>query len=366
MDIAGMQNARLGTIYLWQGVKYNSQLADLVIGGAMTSVSGILGCKDINVAEFGLGVEVTTMATQSRSEGPGGLWHKIKTWAEDLMQKLWQKIKAVFGDVAEMLGTLKGLALFVTQQVFAKAAPLIGGAVGLVSGLWKTSVAIAEKVGNWIAKKSVKLTFGHPKTLVKGIDQGINRALLEGIYETVKSAVSLGLNAASLGGAAIVDAVTGIIEAAVKIIWRVAESKVIKKFIKDAKNFWNARGTTTAMHLDSFKFDNWLKPATQKVPVIAAVTLGSGVAGDKMRLLQMYTGEGKVISESDFKSGAAYLDRMKRSGSRLIERSGLEFTSDDLVIAGLLKLANSHDEVETNKRGFFAKLFRTTDKVMRA
>jgi hypothetical protein len=366
MDIAGMQNARLGAIYLWQGVNYKSPLADAVIGGAMTSVSGILGTKDINVAQFGLGAEVATMAAESRSEGQGGLWYRIKSWAEDLMLKLWEKIKSVFGDVAEMLGTLKSLALFVTQQVFAKAAPLIGGAVGLVQGLWKTSVAIAEKIGNWIAKKGVKLAFGHPKTLVKGIDRGITRALLEGIYETVKSAVSLGLNAASLGGAAIVDAVTGIVESAVKIIWRVAESKVINTFIKDAKDFWNARGTSTAMHLDSRKFDNWLKPATQKVPVIAAVTLGTGIAGDKMRLLQMYTGAGKVISESDFKAGVSYLDRMKRSGARLIERGGLEFSSNDPVINGLLKLATSHDEVETKKRGFFAKLFRTTDKVMRA
>ena len=152
-----MNNARLGVVYLWQGVNVKSPIADAVMGGVMTSVSGILGTKDINVAEFGLGVEVATMVAESRSQGQTGLFNQIKAWAEDLMSKIWGKIKEIFGDVAEMLGTLKGIALFVTQQVFAKAAPIIGGAVGLVQGLWKTTVGIIEKVGSWIASKGVKI-----------------------------------------------------------------------------------------------------------------------------------------------------------------------------------------------------------------
>lgn len=366
MDIVGMQNARLGTIYLWQGVNYKSPLADAVLGGVMTSVSGILGTKEINVAEFGLGVEVAAVVADSRAEGAHGFRDKIKQWSLDLVGKLWGKIKDCFGDVAEIPGTLKGIALFVTQQIFAKAAPFIGGATGFIQGLWKTGSAIVEKVGNWMARKGVNLTFGHPKTLVNGIEHGITRALLEGIYETIRSAVSLGLNAASFGGAAIVDAVTGIVEAAVKIIWRIAEAKIVNRFISDAKNFWNSRGTSSGMHLDSAKFDNWLKPATKKVPLIAAVTLGSGISGDKMRLLKMYTDHGQTISESSFRSGCAYLDQVKRSGARLIERADLDFSSKDQIIDGLLKLSSSHAQVDSTKRGIFTKLFRATDKFMRA
>lgn len=365
MDVAGLQNARLGVLYLWQGVKYKSPLAEAVIGGTMTAVSGITGTQDINVAEFGLGVEIAAMAADSRAQGPGGLWARIKSWAEDLISKLWEKIKGVFGDVAEMLGMLKGIALFVTQQVFAKAAPFIGGAAGLVTGLWKTTSAIVEKVGNWMASKGVRIAFGHPQTMVNGIESGITRALLEGIYESVRSAVSIGLNAASFGGAAIVDAVAGIVEAAVKIIWRVAESKIVNKFVSEARTYWQARDTDAAFHLDSMKFNDWLQGTTQKVPVTAALTLGSGIAGDKMRLLQMYTGGGQVISQSAFDAGVAYLDKVKRSGSRLIERAGLKFESDDPMVASLLKLAESHDEV-TSKKKWYKSLFRKVDKVVRA
>lgn len=367
MDVAGMQNARLGAIYLWQGTKHKSPLAETVLGGMLSSAGALAGIKDINIPVPDQAVDLVSMGIQSgRDTGPqGGLWATIKAWAEDFVQKVWEKIKETLGDVAEIGGHIKKIALFVTQQVFQKAAPLIGGAVGLVQGLWKTTVAFVEKLGNWIAKKSVSLNFGHPKTLVKGIEHGITRALLEGLYETARSALSIGLNAASLGGAVIVDAVAAVIEAATKIIWRFAESRIISKFCEQATHFWTARAEKSALHLDAMKFDNWLKPATRKVPVIAAVTLGSGIAGDKMRFLQMYTGGGDVISANQFKSGVKYLDQMKRAGSRLIERTGIDFTSNDQMIDGLLKLAKSHDEVKA-ATNFWHKLFRTGDKIVRA
>ncbi len=368
MDIQGMQNARLGAIYLWQGTKVTSPIVSTVVGGALGSAGGILGAYDINFPVPDQAGELASDAIESGmdSGGQGGLWQNIKNWALDFVQKVWAKIRETLGDVAAIGGHLKKIALFVAQQVFQKAAPVIGGVVGLVQGLWKTTVAFCEKFSNWKAKYGVVLNFGHPKTLVKGIESGLTRALLEGLYETAKSAVSIGLNAASLGGAAIVDAIVACVEAVAKIVWRIAEYNVIKKFISDATTFWNTRGTAKAMHLDSFKFDNWLRPATQKVPEIAAVTLGSGIAGDKMRFLQMYTGAGTTITSSQFKAGVKYLDQMKRTGSRLIERSGLEFTSSDAMIDGLLKLAKKHDEVHAVKKGFWARLFRTTDKIVRA
>lgn len=365
MDIEGMNNARLGVVYLWQGVNMKSPIADAVLGGIMTSVSGISGTKDINIAEFSLGVEVTAMVADSRSEGQTGAFNQIKAWAEDLMAKIWEKIKTIFGDVAEMLGTLKGIALFITQQIFSKAAPIIGGVVGLVQGLWKTTVGIVEKVGSWIASKGVEIAFGAPKSLVNGVEQGLTRSMLEGIYETIKSAVSLGLNAASFGGAAIVDCVVGIVEAAIKIIWRIAESKVVNKFILDARNMWTTRDTGRPMHKDCLKFDDWLRPVTKKVPLVAAVTLASGIAGDKMRFLQMYTGTGNIISQASFDEGVSYLDQLKRAGSRIMERSGVTFTSDDDMIAGLLKLAEKHDEVHS-KKSRWRRFFRIADKVVRA
>lgn len=368
MDVAGMQNARLGVIYLWQGTDVKSPIVSTVLGGLLGSTGGILGAKDIN---FPVPDQVGDLATHGveaglESTATGTLWERIKAWAADFVKRVWAEARKTLGDVAAIAGHLKNITLFITQQVFTKAAPVIGSVAGLVTGLWKTTVAFCEKFATWRASYGVRLNFGHPKTLVKGVETGLTRSIFEGLYEVARSAVSVGLNAAGLGAGAIFDAVVACVEAAAKLVWRIGEYFVMKKFTDDAKVFWSSRGTATAMHLSSMKFDNWLRPATEKVPVLAAVTLGSGIAGDKMRFLQMYTGDGGTITESQFADGVTYLDKLKRMGSRLIERSGIEFTSTDAMIDGLLKLAERHDEVHAKKRGFFARLFRTADKVVRA
>jgi len=369
MDVAGMQNARLGVIYLWQGTTVESPLANVILSGAMGAASGLAGLKEVNLPVPDLATDFAAIGVQSAinvREGPQqGLSATIKAWAEDFLLKVWDKIKDIFGDLAEMAGQLKKIAVFVTQQVFKKLAPVIGSAVGLVQGLWKMTVAFCEKLGDWLAARGVKLVQGHPTTLIKGIESGITRALLEGIYEMAKSAASLALNVASWGGTAIVDAVVAVVEAATKIIWRIAETFVIRRFCKEARQFWIARNESNSIHLDSSRFDGWLKGTTNKVPVIAAVTLGTGIAGDKMRFLQMYTGEGAVISQDQFDAGVKYLDQMKRAGSRLLERSDMKFHTDDKVIDGLLKLAQRHDAVAA-QGSLWQRLFRFTDKAVRA
>lgn len=346
MDVTGMQNARLGVVYLWQGTQVKSSTVEEVISTVARAVGTRLGILEAESSE-------------------AGLWSKIKSWAEEFVVKVWAKIKEVFGDIGVIGGHIKKIALFLAKQVFKKAAPIIGSVAGLVQGLWKTTVAFCEKLSNWIAKHGVNLVKGHPETLVKGIERGLNRALLEGLYETAKSSLLLGLNIASSGAASIIDKVAGIIEMATKMIWQFAERCIIRGFCAEAKNYWTGRSESNAIHLDSMKFDNWLKSTTNKVPVVAAVTLGSGIAGDKMRFLQMYTGEGLVVTQSQFDNGVRYLDQMKRTGSRVLERTGLEFQSDDPTIAGLLKLARSHDEVKA-KTCFWRRQFRTSDKIMRA
>jgi hypothetical protein len=345
-----MQNARLGVIYLWQGTEVQASTIESIIAAIGRKAGTTLGLLE---------------AEPAVESSQASLWEKIKGWAQEFVEKVWAKIKEVFGNVGVLGGHLKKIALFLAKKVFASAAPIIGSVTGLVEGLWKTTVAFCEKLGNWIASKGVNLVKGHPETLIKGIESGLNRALLEGLYETAKSSLLLGLNIASYGAASIIETVAGLIETVTKMIWRFAERCAIRLFCSEAKGFWNARSESNSIHFDSMKFDNWLRGMTNKVPVVAAVTLGTGIAGDKMRFLQMYTGEGMVISQSQFDNGVKYLDQMKRTGSRVMERSELEFESDDPTIAGLLKLAKSHDEVKA-KTSFWRKLFRTTDKIMRA
>ena len=127
---------------------------------------------------------------------------------------------------------------------------------------------------------------------------------------------------------------------------------------------WKSRSSKNSAIRKIAKFDRWLRPAVETVPVIAAVTLGSGIAGDKMRLLEMFADKGAIITPSQFQTGVAYLDKIKRIGAQLIEQSEIDFTSDDQLVQGLLNLAKSHSENSSASTTWWAylgmdKIFRT-------
>ena len=361
--IADMQNARLGVIYLWQGVQVKSPILSTAVGGALGSTGAVLGALDV---DFPVPDQAGDVAVAALAAGGGverqTLWIRIKTWALEFVQKVWEKVRNTLGNVPEMAGHVRSIGVFIAGQVFAHAAPFIGAANGLISGLVKAGRAFIASLSNWRAGRGVSVKDGHPKTLLKGVEWGVKRALWEGLAEIAKSATSIGLNAASFGGAAIVDAVMACLQAAVKLVWRIAEYCILTTFINQAKNFWAIRDLDTAKHLDAEKFNDWLKPATQKVPVIAALSLGSGIAGDKMRLLQMYNKKDDPISQSQFDRGVTYIDQLKGEGARLIKKSGLEFSGTNTFIDGLIEHAQSHDPIIFPRSSYLTAVLRSARK----
>ncbi|MEM6662745.1 MAG: hypothetical protein AAF666_11280, partial [Pseudomonadota bacterium] len=235
------------------------------------------------------------------------------------------------------------IVVFAASQIWQNAAPFIGAANELIDGLAQSGRAFIEKLSTWHAGRRVKIEEGHPKTLLDGIKIGMNRAMWEGLGKIAKSSISIGLNAASCGGAAIVDAVAAVLQSVAKLVWRFAEYCVLNTFINRAKIHWANRETDlSAIHLDAKRFNDWLRPATRKAPVIAALTLGSRIAGDKIRLLQIYNEKGTMISFQQFERGRIYIDKMKGVGAGLINRSGLEFKGQSQAIQDLIDVAKSN------------------------
>ena len=95
MDVAGMQNARLGAIYLWQGTTLDSPLAKTVIGGALSSMGSLAGLKEINIPIPDQATDVLAMGVSAANDtsGSGDLLSTIKAWAQDFVHKVWAKVK---------------------------------------------------------------------------------------------------------------------------------------------------------------------------------------------------------------------------------------------------------------------------------
>ncbi|GAP38724.1 hypothetical protein ABXN37_26885 [Piscinibacter sakaiensis] len=361
-----LQNARLGALYLWQGTTHSSPLLQTIISGTLGSATALAGIKEINIALPDQTTDIVQFAIQAQRDpgAQGKLWKSVQSWAESLLGQLWAKIKDIFGDIVEVGVQVKKIALWVAQMVYSDLAPFIGGGSTLVSGLVKAGTAFVERSSSWLASKGVVLNTGHPDTLVGAINAGLSRALLDGVYDIARSSLSIGLNWATYGGAATVDAIAAVIDAAYKMVWRYAESCTITAFCQRAQQLWGNRTSKRGAVRKGATFTKWMEPAVTKVPLIAAVTLASGLTGDKMRFLNMFTDQDAVIGQSQFDKGCEYLEQVKRAASRMIVQSEIDFTSKDPLIDGLLKKAkatNLDSSPTTTWWGYWGldKLFRS-------
>jgi hypothetical protein len=78
------------------------------------------------------------------------------------------------------------------------------------------------------------------------------------------------------------------------------------------------------------------------MPALSVLALNSGVCGDKMHFLKMFKDDNAVITQAAFNAGVGYVDELNVWGSKFLGDAGYSFSSEDPVVTGLLKLAQSH------------------------
>ncbi|WP_116082640.1 hypothetical protein [Tropicimonas sp. IMCC34011] len=358
----GIRNARQGVIYLWQGVDVESPYADLAVNGSVRAFTALAnrrwdGFGDFNEA---IGDPLTMFGSAAAgANGAGTGLAKVMSWATSFVAELRSQIAELFGAPHELISFSKNLALWVAAQVMDDADSL--ESVGDVANLWNAGKSFIQKLRSYVAGYNVKINYGHPATLVKGVESGMNRAMLSGVFELAKSSISSTLSSFGAFATKAVDYMAGIFEFAVESLWRYAEFLVLDKFTAKAKTLWAARGTASDLSRNNRKFNLWLRGAVDKVPLIAAVTLVSGLGGDKMRLLQMFGGGNTVISQSDFDSGVAYLDQLKRTAAHMMKDAELELDSDDPLIKSSLKMHETVIAAQQAEQGWWGSVSRFVD-----
>ena len=140
--------------------------------------------------------------------------------------------------------------------------------------------------------------------------------MLEGLYAVVKSAVSASLKFITMGVSTIVNAVVGVIEAVIRLVYSFKERKFLNQFIAKCREYWKLPRSARILALsgEARGFNQEFLEATENSPIIAAITLNSRIAGDKYRLLQVYSGNGSIITQSQFDAGCTYLNRLGTIG----------------------------------------------------
>ena len=395
-------NSRLGALYLFSHMDCDDSIFKVVLHGAidLTTASLDYSGGDSNVAmgraskalEKGKGVggsAADLIEGKLRAAPQGGatltsqqllgtnvaaptdgrmrqVFEKIKATLYEYAQKIWEAIreqlagaKQKFADMladpsgsalAMLPGMLRKLCDLLAGKFLAAAAPLIGAGLDIAKGLANTIDSGVTKFKEWLSGRDVVLLAGHPGTIVKAIRRAMWFSVGEGVYDTLKGGLKLGLEFASSGASAIGALIVAIVEALVKTIWRVIELIRMRGFFKQARQYWDARAEGGALHTRPIAFNNWFKSCAVDMPALSVLALNSGVCGDKMHFLKMFKDDTAVITQSAFDNGCRYVDDLKVWGAKFLDDAGFSFSSQDPVVTGLLKLAQSHSK-ETGKAG---------------
>ena len=350
-DVEGQENARLGVLYLFGNL-------DPIPNILSVAVEGILGIASQGMTNGGKATvdAIKTTATTLSSVGEkvvmgnshAGATESVsafRKWAEGLLKKLIAEIKIKFKEPKFIVGSLKGLINAFVRLFAKEVAPFVKGVMDMVKGLAKAAPLIVTKIQTWWRSREVTLIEGHPTLMVNSIKRAMTLGIFEGLYIAIKGAVDIAITSITAGAAALVKVVIAFAEAAVKIVWRMFELIRIDDFCSKCRRAFAGRNAASALHKNPAAFTKMYKKYAMAVPVIAALTLNSGICGDKMRFIQLFNGDGSVISQSSFDSGVAMIDGLKPFAGQLLRNMGFGLVvkkgSEEALVKALINQAKA-------------------------
>jgi hypothetical protein len=266
------------------------------------------------------------------------------TWlVKKLVDWLKQKLsEAMESPITVGLDTIKGLVGAVVKQVAAAAVPFVGAGFDLATGIGKTFNAIKMKVGAWLERRKIRITDGHPALLASRIESMLTRDIMAGLWSTIKGAIQMALAATIPGLQSLVSALATAAEWVIKLVMRLSELAALKLFLLEAKIAFLEERKLTALepgsphrsvhasggmihNLDDFK--KFYQKGCNASPIIAMLTLNTGICGSQWQLQCMFSDIG-LIGQKEFNSGTAYFSRLKDYGRKYLKDCGFEFTPD--------------------------------------
>ncbi len=276
----------------------------------------------------------------------------IRVKLEALFDSFVEKIKALlqqkFGTLEDGAATIKTLIKAIVGLVAKKAAPFVGAGMDIVKSCATTLDATYTKFKTWKDGRNVEINQGHPATVVDSINRSMTAAVFAGLYDVLKGAGALAMDATAFGAGGIVNLIISAVELLVKFVWRLAETIRFNKFCGEAREYYENSNAGDSIHRRPFAFADWYRSYALNIPLIAVLTLNTGICGDKMRYLTMFN-SGAQITSDQFQAGVRFLDNLKPWGAQYIRDAGFEIRSvgDPWVNSLVNTFAVSHTREKT-------------------
>lgn len=330
---AELENSRLGVIYFLGNLQVDlspeKSVTDLK-NAALGFAQGKLGAKGTAVANKAGGV------VEAIEKKIDDIEVAIRTWLVDRFNISSDDARLATQHIRHNLPPL----IYGIQDELKKQADDFG-LTGVATGLYTAISKTIEYFDVNHKGKGVVLQSGHPDLVAASIKRSIAKSALVGLAEAALAGAKAALAALSAGAGVIINKVAGVIEKILRFAVRFCEARTLAKIFAEAKQRWSIKDQPDALQKRGGEFAEWFKKTIDRAPIVAALVMNCGIAGDAMRFLQVCTSDGVVITQGQFNQGVTYLNALKGSASNLIMdfESTARLSSTDKMTASLLKHA---------------------------
>ena len=381
-----LAHSRVGLLYLFSKTEVERNLFKIFVESSFEIADAVTGFDPVGdamgdtagtITELGLtGGSMLSSEAIDRisSRGPSqaaqrvpSLLQRIRAVFESFARDVWASITEKFTYDAtrswndrfeDWWPRITGLINFIVDKVASNAAPFVSGGIDLFNGVRATAQACHARYKTYSMSKGVVLNDGHPAVIVDAINGAMNFAIGKGLWDVLKSAGQI--TADALGGIAgpILSLVTSCCEVIIKVIHRLWEISKMRSFFEDCRERYAAyqaaqasgRADTDAFYHSGVAFAAWYRGGASALPCLSFLALNSGITGDKMAYLNMFSDGFKALNEGPagnkaafeqaadtFQRGVAYIDELKARSRDFLVAAGYEFRSDTELVANILK-----------------------------
>jgi len=361
------EHARLGVTYLLGHLEVRADIFSVLLEGGLSCAGSVMSYQGASVDDGGLGkASVDTAqnffnsaiipgqeilkagaeaAPEAARSATGTNGKRLKEFFEKLAQKTLALLKEKFSGIEPTAAAIKNLVNLCCKLFWTTlGAGLVSAGMDTFKGIVTLADTLITRVRTYIAGKHVTIADGHPHAVVQSIVDAMTLAVMKGLWVTLKGVGNIGLAFATAGAGMIAGIVTALVEMVVKVIWRLVELAEMREVCEEAAEHWKDKDKATALHKHPFAFHHWYRDSVKFLPALAVITLNSGVCGDKMVYLSMFTSDdhkpGSEISAEQFQKGVEHLDALKPWGTEYLDDAGFSFESSDPVIKGLLAVGH--------------------------
>jgi hypothetical protein len=348
---AELENARLGVIFFLGSLDVSlapeSSISDLK-NQAARFIKSKTGKLDKVLDKVGKGVDTIDGAVNDICDA-------VKEW-------LCARFKVNPADAELAIQHLRHNLpplIYGIQEEIGKEAKDFGGLGGIARGLYTAITKTIEYFDLKHKGKDVAMESGHPELIARSIVSGVGKSALIGLAEAAVAGAKAALAAFTAGVGLIINQVAGIIEMLLRFAVRFCDAIMLSRIFRKAKEYWAQRGQPNALQTDVAEFTDWFKWSLDKQPIVGALIMNCGIAGDSLRFLRICVA-GERINQGQFDQGVVYLNALKSSASDYIRtyQEQVRITSKDKMVSSLLAHAGEIGLVQKEaSSGWRAQLF---------